>query len=58
MGEMRAGDQRELTGQAPFRLKIGRASNTRVTVGGEPFDILGIARGDVARFSLDPAATE
>jgi cytoskeleton protein RodZ len=58
IGEMRAGDQREVTGQAPFRLKIGRASNTRVTVGGEPFDILGIARGGVARFSLDPGAIE
>jgi len=58
VGEMGAGDQREVTGQPPFRFTIGRVSNTRMTVDGEPFDLEGRSRGNVARFSFDPESPE
>jgi cytoskeleton protein RodZ len=58
VGEMGAGDQREVKGQPPFRFTIGRVSNTRMTIDGEPFDLEGRARGNVARFSFDPASPE
>jgi cytoskeleton protein RodZ len=58
VGEMGAGDQREVTGQPPFSFTIGRVSNTRMTVDGEPFDLEGRSRGNVARFSFDPESPE
>jgi len=58
VGEMGAGDQREVKGQPPFRFTIGRVSNTRMTVDGVPFDLEGRSRGNVARFSFDPASPE
>ncbi|MCG6897167.1 MAG: DUF4115 domain-containing protein [Thiocapsa sp.] len=57
-GEMQAGEQRGITGRSPFRFTIGRVSNTRMTVDGEPFDLLGNSKGDVARFTLDPESHE
>lgn len=53
-GEMRDGDRRVLGGQPPYQFVIGNAAATRMTVGGEPFDVANRARGNVARFSLDP----
>lgn len=58
MGEMKAGDRREVTGQAPFRFTIGRVGNTRMTVDGEAFDLDARSKGDVARFSFDPEAPQ
>ncbi|NCA68572.1 MAG: helix-turn-helix domain-containing protein [Sphingobacteriia bacterium] len=58
VGEMKAGDQREVKGQPPFRFTIGRVDNTRMTVDGEPFDMNPYARGNVARFSFDPEADQ
>nr|WP_242467685.1 RodZ domain-containing protein [Thiocapsa imhoffii] len=55
--EMTAGERREITGPGPFRFTIGRVNNTRMTVNGEPFDLEGRARGNVARFTFDPAAS-
>ena len=53
-GEMRDGDRRVLDGQPPYQFVIGNAAATRMTVGGEPFDVVNRSRGNVARFSLDP----
>ncbi|EXJ14643.1 RodZ domain-containing protein [Imhoffiella purpurea] len=57
-GEMREGDRRVLTGEPPYKLVIGNAAATRMTVGGEDFDVQRRARGNVARFSLDPEAPQ
>ncbi|SDW82460.1 RodZ domain-containing protein [Thiocapsa roseopersicina] len=57
-GEMKAGDRQELTGQAPFRITVGRVNNSSMTVDGKPFDLEGRSRGNVARFSFDPASPE
>lgn len=58
VGEMKAGDRREVTGQAPFRFTVGRVNNSSMTVDGKPFDLEGRSRGNVARFSFDPASPE
>jgi cytoskeleton protein RodZ len=57
-GEMKAGDRREVTGQAPLRFTVGRVNNSSMTVDGKPFDLEGRSRGNVARFSLDPESPE
>ena len=57
-GEMKAGDRQEVTGQAPFRITVGRVNNSSMTVDGKPFDLEGRSRGNVARFSFDPASPE
>ncbi|HSO82979.1 RodZ domain-containing protein [Thiocapsa sp.] len=57
-GEMKAGDRQEVTGQAPFRFTVGRVNNSSMTVDGKPFDLEGRSRGNVARFSFDPASPE
>ena len=53
-GEMREGDRRVLEGQPPYKFVIGNASATRMTLGGNAFDLIGRSRGNVARFTLDP----
>jgi cytoskeleton protein RodZ len=57
-GEMQSGTRHPLQGQAPFQLTVGRVSNTRMTVDGEPFDLEGRSRGNVARFTFDPGTAE
>jgi cytoskeleton protein RodZ len=57
-GEMQPGTRHELQGQTPFQLTVGRVSNTRMTVDGEPFDLEGQSRGNVARFTFDPGTAE
>lgn len=57
-GEMRDGDRRVLGGEPPYKLVIGNAAATRLSIGDKPFDLESRARGNVARFSLDPEATE
>jgi cytoskeleton protein RodZ len=54
-GEMGDGDRRELGGKPPYSLVLGNASVVDMTVGGRPFDVRAIAKGNVARFDLDPA---
>lgn len=54
-GEMADGDRRVLGGEPPYSLVIGNASAVTMTVGGAPFDVRAIAKGNVARFELDPA---
>lgn len=54
VGEMGDGDRHRLEGKPPYSVIIGNAAAVRITVAGEPFDVSSIARGNVARFSLDP----
>ena len=56
-GEMADGDRHVLGGEPPYSLVIGNASAVTMTVGGAPFDVRAIAKGNVARFELDPAET-
>jgi len=54
-GEFRAGDQRRIEGAAPYRLIIGNTALARLSIDGEPYDLGAHARGNVARFTLDPS---
>lgn len=57
-GEMRSGDRRVLDGEPPYKFVIGNTSATQLTIGGRPFDLQRRARGNVARFTLDPSSFE
>ncbi|MBN2886793.1 MAG: helix-turn-helix domain-containing protein [Chromatiaceae bacterium] len=57
-GEFRAGDQRRIEGAAPYRLIIGNTALARLSIDGEPYDLGAHARGNVARFTLDPSAID
>lgn len=54
-GEFRAGDQRRIEGTAPYRLIIGNTALARLSIDGKPYDLGAHARGNVARFTLDPS---
>ena len=54
-GEMGDGDRHVLGGEPPYSLIIGNASAIEMEIGGAPFDVAAIARGNVARFTLDAA---
>ena len=54
MGEMYKGDRHVLGGTPPYTVVVGNASAVEVTVNGQPFDVARLARGNVARFKLDP----
>lgn len=54
-GEMAKGDRHVLGGEPPYSLVLGNAAGVELTVGGKPFDVRAIAKGNVARFNLDPA---
>lgn len=53
-GEMSRGSRETLDGQPPYSLVIGNAAAVELTVGGAPYDLRSVARGNVARFELDP----
>ena len=53
-GEMAKGDERVLDGSPPYSFVIGNAKATSITVSGQPFDLASRAKGNVARFMLDP----
>ena len=53
-GEMPKGTRRVLGGEPPYKLVIGNAQAVSITVNGQPFDITRFAKGNVARFTLDP----
>lgn len=57
-GEMSRGDRETLGGQPPYSLVLGNAAAVEVSVGGSRFDVAAIARGNVARFELDPATID
>ncbi len=54
-GEMSRGDREILGGEPPYSLVIGNAAAAEITVAGQPYDLGSVARGNVARFELDPA---
>mgnify|MGYP001805955677 CR=1 FL=1 len=56
-GKIREGERRVLKGQPPYQFVMGKANAIKMTVNGQPFDVMANARGNVARFSFDPAAT-
>ena len=53
-GEMPKGARKVLGGEPPYQVVIGKTSAVRLTVDGVFFDIGRYARGNVARFTLDP----
>jgi cytoskeleton protein RodZ len=55
-GSMAKGDQRVLGGTPPYSLVLGSTKAVTLTVKGVPFDLSRVAKGNVARFKLDPAA--
>lgn len=54
-GEMNRDSRETLAGEPPYSLVIGNAAAAKLTVAGQPFDLTSVARGNVARFKLDPA---
>ena len=55
-GEMADGDREVLGGEPPYSLILGNAQAVDMQIGGQPFDVAAIAKGNVARFTLDAAA--
>lgn len=53
-GEMPKGARRVLGGDPPYKLVIGNARAVTISVNGEPFDLAPYAKGNVARFTLNP----
>ncbi len=53
-GEMSKGDRHVLGGEPPYSMILGNASAVTITVGTATFDVQSQARGNVARFDLDP----
>ncbi len=48
----RAGQERTLTGEAPFSILLGYAPGVEIEYNGEPYDVSRHTRGKVARFKL------
>ena len=53
-GEIAKGSRKVLGGQPPYKLVIGNAEAVSITVNGKPLDLAPYAKGNVARFTLDP----
>lgn len=49
---LKAGDTVDFSTTPPYAVVIGRADAAQVTVRGKPFDVLGLARNNVARFEV------
>ena len=56
-GEMPKGARKTLGGEPPYKVVLGNAAAVRILVNGAPYDISQHARGNVARFTLDPAGS-
>jgi cytoskeleton protein RodZ len=56
-GEMKKGDRHVLEGKPPYSVILGNAAAVEITIGGTAFDVSAIARGNVARFTLNPNET-
>lgn len=54
-GEFGAGERRIIDGEPPYRFIIGNTALATLSIDGEPYDLGAHARGNVARFTLDPA---
>jgi len=53
-GEMPKGAREVLGGEPPYQFVVGNARAVTIEVNGEPFDIMPFAKGNVARFTLNP----
>jgi cytoskeleton protein RodZ len=53
-GEMPKGTRKVLGGQPPYKMVIGNAKAVTISINGRPFDLSPYAKGNVARFTLDP----
>ena len=53
-GEMPKGTRKVLGGEPPYKMIIGNSRAVSIEVNGEPFDIMPYAKGNVARFTLEP----
>jgi cytoskeleton protein RodZ len=53
-GEMPKGTRKVLGGEPPYKFVIGNARAVSIVVNGEPFDLARYAKGNVARFTLNP----
>jgi cytoskeleton protein RodZ len=53
-GEIPKGSRKVLGGQPPYKMVIGDAQAVSIRVNGQPFDLAPYAKGNVARFTLDP----
>lgn len=56
VGELPAGTRRVLAGEPPYQVVLGKAAVAHLTVDGEALDLTPYTRGQVARFTFDPAA--
>lgn len=54
IGELTKGARRTLEGKPPFSVVLGNSRAVRILIDGVPYDISQHARGNVARFKLDP----
>jgi cytoskeleton protein RodZ len=54
IGELTKGARRTLQGEPPFSVVLGNSRAVRILIDGVPYDIGQHARGNVARFKLDP----
>jgi cytoskeleton protein RodZ len=52
-GEMRAGEAKDIEGDAPFRFVLGNADAVELVVGDKRFDLEPYTSGNVARFTLE-----
>jgi len=55
-GEMSEGVRERIEGEPPYSLVLGNAAAVELIVAGEPYDLASVARGNVARFELDPTS--
>ena len=53
-GEMPKGTQKILGGTPPYKMVLGNANAVTITIDGVPYDLRPHAKGNVARFTLDP----
>ena len=50
---MKAGSQREIEGQAPFKVLLGFAHGAKLTINGQQFDVTPHIKENSARFVID-----
>ncbi|MES9957614.1 MAG: RodZ family helix-turn-helix domain-containing protein [Sedimenticola sp.] len=55
-GLLNKGTSRVLEGEAPYKMVLGNAASVRISVNGEAYDFSSYIKGNVARFSFDPAS--
>jgi len=53
-GEMPKGTSRVLGGTPPYKMVIGNSRAVTITINGQTYDLAQHAKGNVARFTLDP----